>query len=122
MKRQRTVRSLSALAAVAGAAVLVAGGPLAGTAAAQNNQEGDHHKRQIGYICDDIDLSTFEFQDAHGYDDCEPVNGAPFVGPINRPFYIAEDDSGLLVRCEKGIAEVTDEVWGFKCILTEPID
>jgi hypothetical protein len=129
MKRQRTMRPVAALAAAAGAVVLAAVGPLAGTAVAaapaqgNNNNEGNHHPRlQIGYICDLTEENYLdEIGTVLGYDECEPVNGAPFQGEIKRPFFIADEDDDDLYRCRYGIAQVTDSVLGYRCTETESV-
>jgi hypothetical protein len=114
MKRQRTMRPLAALAAVAGAVGLAAAGPLAGTAAAQGNEDGNHH-RQIGYICEYVYEDTLNETGAVEGDECEPVNGAPFFNGIDHRFFIADEEYEQLYKCEYGRAEVTDVVLGFQC-------
>jgi hypothetical protein len=134
MKRQRTMRPLAALAVAAGTAVLATVGPLAATATAapaadtkkapaadtkKGNEGGP--REQIGYICDYVEEYGDPVGSVTGFDDCEPINGAPFSGEIHGPFYIAGeeyddfDGEDLLFRCKGGLANVEDEVFGYRC-------
>jgi hypothetical protein len=116
MKRQRTMRPLAALTAAAGAAVLVAVGPLAGTAAAatQGDEEGNN-ELQIGYLCANVTPFPSEIGTLVG-EDCLPENGAPFSGEINRTFYLADLTTDDLYVCRRGEAEVQDLVVGYDCV------
>jgi hypothetical protein len=133
MKRLRMARlSTPGLAVAAGAAVLAALGPAAGTAAAQPDDDWENEGRPASYVCDGATTSLPTY--VIGQNDCVPSGGYPTYGAadtLDGPGYggwwggspeygpvspvLIGTDAGEQYWCADGFANTPDEVAGVTC-------